>query len=130
MPHLPEQADMYPPIPEPPSRAPESMPRRVAEWCMRVWRPAGSVLAVGFALVLGWHVVNGKHGLSVWNQMRVEDKQLQKEIGDLQEENASLKVRIDRLKSNQDEIEHEAREKLHYAKQGEVIYTLPAEPAK
>jgi cell division protein FtsB len=28
--------------------------------------------------------------------------------------------------SGPDAIEHEAREKLHYAKPGEVIYTLPA----
>jgi len=36
-----------------------------------------------------------------------------------------LKQSIDRLKSDPDAIEHEAREKLHYAKPGEVIYTLP-----
>jgi cell division protein FtsB len=39
-----------------------------------------------------------------------------------------LRARIERLKSDPDAIEHEAREKLHYAKPGEVIYTLPAEP--
>ena len=89
-------------------------------------------MAVCLALLLGWHVVNGKHGLSTWNQKRIEDKQLQKEIDDLQEENARLRVRVDRLKSNPDEIEHEAREKLRYAKPGEVIYTLPeaSAPAK
>jgi cell division protein FtsB len=130
MPHVPEQADMYPPIPEPPARGPEPLTQRAYDWAMRAWRPAGSILAVCLALLMGWGVVNGKHGLSTWNQKRVEDKQLQKEIGDLEQENARLRTRVDRLKSNQDEIEHEAREKLHYAKPGEVIYTLPSTPAK
>jgi cell division protein FtsB len=39
-----------------------------------------------------------------------------------------LRERIERLKSDPDAIEHEAREKLHYAKPGEVIYALPAPP--
>jgi cell division protein FtsB len=36
-----------------------------------------------------------------------------------------MKDRIEHLKSDPDAIEREAREKLHYAKPGEVIYTLP-----
>ena len=91
----------------------------------RVWRPAGSVLAVALALLLTWHVINGKHGLSVWQQKRVEDKQLRKEIDSLQQENARLRQRVEKLKTDPHAIEREAREKLHYAKPGEVIYTLP-----
>ena len=53
--------------------------------------------------------------------------ELQKEIQDLQQENARLKVRVDRLKSDPDAIEHEAREKLRYAKPGEVIVDLSGE---
>jgi len=63
--------------------------------------------------------------LSVWHQKRAEDRELQREIKDVELENAQLKQSIDRLKSDPDAIEHEAREKLHYAKPGEVIYTLP-----
>ena len=101
---------------------------RVFEWASRVWRPAGTVVAVGLALLLTWHVVSGKHGLSVWQQKRVEDKQLRKEIEELEQENARLRTRIERLKSDPDAIEREARDKLHYAKPGEVIYALPPEP--
>jgi cell division protein FtsB len=54
---------------------------------------------------------------------------LQQEIQDLQQENAHMQQQIERLKSDPDTIEHEAREKLHYAKPGEVIYTLPDAPA-
>jgi cell division protein FtsB len=91
----------------------------------RTWRPVGTVVAVLLALLVMGHVINGNHGLSVWHQMRSEDRELQKEIKDVQQENAQLRQQIDRLKSDPDAIEHEAREKLHYAKPGEVIYSLP-----
>jgi cell division protein FtsB len=94
----------------------------------RAWRPAGTAVAVVLALLLTWHVINGQHGLSVWQQKRAEDRELQKEIQDLQKENAQLRQQVERLRSDPDAIEHEAREKLHYAKPGEVIYTLPATP--
>jgi len=113
------------------STEPAAVPVRVQalEWMRRGWRPAGTVLAVSLAALLMWHVINGKHGLSVWHQKRAEDRELQREIKDVELENAQLKQSIDRLKSDPDAIEHEAREKLHYAKPGEVIYTLP-EPAQ
>ncbi len=104
------------------------MPRRAMDWTLRVWRPASTVVAVGLALLITWHVINGRNGLTVWHQKRTEDLQLRKEIQDLQQENARLRDHIEKLKSDPDAIEHEAREKLHYAKPGEVIYTLPAPP--
>ena len=108
--------------------APHPLSQRLLEWALRVWRPAGSAVAVGLALLLTWHVINGKHGLSVWQQKRVEDKQLRKEIESLEQENARLRDRVEHLKSDPNAIEREAREKLHYAKPGEVIYTLPRDP--
>lgn len=110
---------------EPP--APEPIRRRALDLTARVWRPAGTAVAVALALLLGWHVFNGKHGLSSWHQMRQEDKGLQKEIQDLQQENARLRVRVDKLKTDPDAIEHEARETLRYAKPGEVIVDLSGE---
>ena len=107
---------------------PRPFSERAIEWAVRVWRPAGSILAVGLALLLTWHVINGKHGLSVWQQKRVQDKQLRKEIDALEQENARLRERVQKLKSDPDAIEREAREKLHYAKPGEVIYALPPDP--
>jgi len=108
--------------------APDALPRRALDWSLRVWRPAGSVVALGLALLLGWHVFNGKHGLSVWYQKRAEDRQLQLEIKDLEQENGRLCQQIERLKSDPKAIEQAARERLHYAKPGEVIYALPAQP--
>ncbi|MGA8086655.1 MAG: septum formation initiator family protein [Terracidiphilus sp.] len=99
--------------------------QRVIEWVQHGWRPAGTLFAVALALLFAWSVINGHHGLSSWYQQRTQEKQLKKEIQDLQQENAHLRDHVDRLKSDPNAIEHEAREKLHYAKPGEVIYTLP-----
>ena len=104
--------------------------QRAILWLQQGWRPAGTVFAVLLALAFAWSVVNGKHGLSTWYQQKTEEKQLQQEIQDLQQENAHLRQHVDRLKNDPDAIEHEAREKLHYAKPGEVIYTLPPDPQK
>jgi cell division protein FtsB len=98
---------------------------RALEFSQRAWRPAGTAVAVLLALTLMWHVLNGKNGLTAWHQKRAEDQQLQKEIDRLQDENARLKDHVDRLKSDPDAIEHEARERLHYAKPNEVIVALP-----
>ncbi len=104
-----------------------SLGKRMMEFAQRAWRPAGTVVAVGLALLVMTHVVNGKNGLTVWHQKRAEDKQLQQEIKQLEQENAALREQVERLKSDPDAIEHEAREKLHYAKPNEVIVALPAQ---
>lgn len=106
----------------------EPLSQQVLNWSARAWRPAATALAILLTLALGWHVVNGKDGVSVWEQKRQEDKQLKQEIDRLQQENQRLSVRVNRLKSDPDAIEHEAREKLHYARPGEVIYNLPPDP--
>ena len=94
----------------------------------RSWRQAGTVVAFGLAAWMMWHVINGQHGLSVWHKNHTQERELKKQIDDVQLENAQLRKQIERLKSDPDAIEHEAREKLHYAKPGEVIYALPEKP--
>ena len=100
----------------------------------RVWneyqanrRRIGTVAAVLFALFLTWHAVNGRNGLSSWQQKRAEDKALAQEIDRLTAENARLGQHVEHLKSDPEAIEREARVKLHYAKAGEVIVALPPE---
>jgi cell division protein FtsB len=86
-----------------------------------------SGLVVALALLLGWHVVNGKNGLSAWQQKRAEDRALRKEIDELNQENTRLRERIEQLKSNPDAIGIVAHDILHYAKPNEVIIQLPPE---
>lgn len=107
-------------------------PVPLSKWALdraqRLWRPAGTVVAVLLALLLTWHVIHGNHGLSVWVQKRAQDRALQQEIKNLQQENAQMRQQVERLNSDPEAIEREAREKLHYAKPGEVIYALPTQP--
>ena len=111
-----------------PDQAPVTLGKLTAHWARRLWRPAGTVVAVVLALLVTWHVIYGSHGISVWQQKRAEDRALQQEIKNLQQENAQMRQQIQHLQSDPDAIEREAREKLHYAKPGEVIYTLPDQP--
>ena len=96
-------------------------------------RRIGTVAAVLVAVLLAWHVVNGRNGLSSWQQKRSEDKSLTQEIDQLTAENARLSQHVDRLKSDPGAIEHEARSRLRYARPNEIIYALqqttPAQPS-
>jgi len=100
---------------------------RALNFAQRVWRPFASVLAVALAVLIVWHGVVGRNGLLVWQQKRVEDQQLRKEIDSLNQENARLRNRVERLKTNPDAIGVVARDKLHYTKQNEVIVDLSNE---
>jgi len=111
-----------------PAKKPRSIRDKALAQAQQIWRPAGTGVAVLLALLLTWHVIYGKHGISVWQQKRAEDKALQQEIQNLQQENAQMRRQIEHLQSDPDAIEREAREKLHYAKPGEVIYTLREQP--
>ena len=102
---------------------------RVAEFLYRVRRRIATALAVALAIFLGYHVIAGRNGVNVYEQKRAEDRSLRKDIDSLQEENARLKDHVDHLRSDPDAIEREARERLHYARPDEVIYTLSASPA-
>jgi cell division protein FtsB len=100
----------------------------------RVWaryqsnrRRIGTIAAILVALLLTWHAVTGRNGLSSWQQKRAEDKALAKEIDQLTAENAHLSQHVDRLKSDPGAIEYEARLRLRYARPNEIIYALPPE---
>jgi cell division protein FtsB len=85
-------------------------------------RRLGSVAAILVALFLAWHVVNGRNGLTSWQQKRVENKSLTQEIDQLTAENARLSHHVDRLKSDPGTIEHEARARFGYARPNEKIW--------
>lgn len=88
-------------------------------------RKAATLAAAALALGVGYHVVFGANGLTVYMEKRAETRTLKQQMVELQRENNELEEHVDRLKSDPDAIEHQAREDLHYAKPGEVIYTMP-----
>ena len=115
-------------MPETPQPAPvQPLARRLWTHYLTNRRRIGTVAAVLFALFLAWHAINGRNGLTSWQQKRAEDKALAQEIEQLTAENARLSQHVDRLKSDPGAIEHEARERLHYARPNEIIYALPAQ---
>jgi cell division protein FtsB len=87
-------------------------------------RRIATILAVGLASLLAYHVIFGSNGLTAYQQKRQEDRILNKQILDLQQENSRLQEHVENLNKDPDTIEHEARMILHYARPGEVIYKL------
>lgn len=108
--------------------ASESLPKRWWAQYLANRRRIGSVTAVLVAMLLGWHAVNGRNGLSSWQQKRETDKSLALEIDRLTAENARLSQHVERLKSDPGAIEHEARARLRYARPNEIIYALQETP--
>ena len=92
------------------------------------WRKVATGAAALLALAMGYHVIFGQNGLTVYQQKRQDAQSLDRHLHSLQKENEQLKGHVDRLKSDPNAIEHQAREELHYTRPGEVIYTLPAAP--
>jgi cell division protein FtsB len=107
-----------------PQQAEKGRMRRAGAAVFRVRRRIATGAAVVLAVFLAYHVVFGRNGVNNYEQKRVQDRQLQQKIDALQQENDRLKDHVGRLKNDPDAIEYEAREKLHYARPGEVIYTL------
>lgn len=107
-----------------PDRAKKGLFRRIRTEAFGMRRRAATAFAVLIALLLGYHVVFGTNGVNNYEQKRAQNRELQQQINSLQQENGNLKDHVARLKNDPDAIEFEAREKLHYTRPGEVIYTL------
>ncbi len=90
------------------------------------WRKVATGAAALLALAMGYHVIFGQNGLTVYQQKRQDTQTLDRQLRSLQRENDQLKGHVDRLQNDPNAIEHQAREELHYTRPGEVIYTLPA----
>jgi cell division protein FtsB len=76
------------------------------------------------------HVMFGANGMVVYRQKKAEYQTLQNEIEGLQKENDRYTQQVKSLQApDPNTIEKEAREQLHYARPGEVIYVAPPPPA-
>lgn len=82
--------------------------------------------AVGVLTVwLFVHVMFSANGMMVYKQKRAEVEGIRKDVDALQKENDTYTQQIKALKSDPKAIEKEAREQLHYARPGEVVYVAP-----
>ena len=99
------------------------IPVRAGQVLYRMRRRIATAAVIVAALFFGYHAIFGENGVNVYEQRRAEDAAIKKHIGELQQENAKLQQQVKALKTDPDAIEHEARERLHYARPGEVIWT-------
>jgi cell division protein FtsB len=67
----------------------------------------------------------GANGMVIYRSKRAERLKLQADIEKLQKENNLYMDQIRGLQSDPKAIEKEAREQLHYARPGEVVYVAP-----
>ena len=94
-----------------------------AGFVYRMRRRIATGAVVVAALFFGYHAFFGENGVNMYAQKRAEGRDLTKRIDDLQQQNTRLQQQVKELKTDPDAIEHEARERLHYARPGEVIWT-------
>lgn len=99
-------------------------------WLAREWRRLGTATAMALIVGLLLHAMFGANGMVVYRQKRAEMQALQTEVDRLQKANEQYAERIKLLKSDPAAIEKEAREQLHYARKGEVVFVAPETPQK
>jgi cell division protein FtsB len=78
---------------------------------------------------MGYHVVFGQNGLTAYEKKLADARVLNQQVRRLTEQNQQLQGHVERLQDDPGAIEHQAREELHYTRPGEVIVTLPDQPA-
>ncbi len=99
----------------------------VARARVSTWRRKAAIVVAGaLAVGMGYGVVFGHNGLTVYARKRQEEHSLRSQMQQLEHDNARLRGHVDRLQNDPSAIEHQAREELHYTRADEVIYTLPA----
>jgi cell division protein FtsB len=83
----------------------------------------------GVAVLTIWlfaHVMFGANGMVVYRQKKTEFQSLQTQIDGLQKENNLYTQQVKSLQAPEpNTIEKEAREQLHYARPGEVVFFAP-----
>ncbi|MBI2683137.1 MAG: septum formation initiator family protein [Acidobacteriales bacterium] len=97
----------------------------MAGWLYRSRRKLATMTVVMVTGLLAYHAAFGDNGMVVYTEKRSEHRKLDQDIQSLQQENQRLQQHIDSLRTDPKSIEKEAREQLHYARPGEVVYTVP-----
>ncbi len=87
-----------------------------------------TVAVAVLAVFLAVHVIFGANGMVVYQKKKAEYHKLQKDVDQIQQQNQTLSEQIKALKTDPAAIEKEAREQLHYARPGEIVYLAPGQP--
>ena len=116
-------------------RAPQA--EELAERTAEKFRPAllwffaaeQRLATAGVCILTAWmfvHIVFGSNGMVMYRQKHAEYQALEKDLTRVQKENQQYTEQIKELKTDPAAIEREAREQLHYARPGEMVYVAPA----
>ena len=95
------------------------------ELLYRIRRQLATAAVGALTVWLFVHVMFSANGMVAYKEKRAEIEMLRKEVNGLQSENDTYTQQIKALKSDPKAIEKEAREQLHYARPGEVVYVAP-----
>ncbi len=95
-------------------------------WLARMRRKMATVAVLLLAIWVFAHATFGDNGIVVYNKKHADFIRLTAENGRLKKENDACRQNINSLKSDKKAIEKEAREMLHYARPGEILYVSPA----
>lgn len=94
-------------------------------WDAATLRRYATYVLVVVCIALLVHEILGAHGFMALRQDKKEIESLRQQIRQLQDENEQLDKRIKALQSDPKAIERLAREKMRFARPGELIYTVP-----
>jgi cell division protein FtsB len=102
--------------------------RPASTWLYNSRRRLATLGVAALTVWLFLHVMFGANGMVVYRQKRAEYQTLRHQIDQLQKDNGHYTGQIKALQTDPKTIEKEAREQLHYARPGEVVYVAPAPP--
>lgn len=100
------------------------------EWDHKTLRRNAIVALALLSIALVVHEIFGEHGYLAMRRQQQQYQAFQDQIQKLKQENQRLEKQVQSLKSDPQAIEKLAREQMHLARPGEIIYTLPSRNAK
>ncbi len=86
------------------------------------------LMVMAAALIV--HEIFGQNGYLALRKQKQEYQALEQQIEQLKKENQELEKQVQALRSNPKAIEKVARDDMHLARPGEIIYTLPDKDPK
>ncbi len=95
------------------------------DWDHKTLRRNAIFVMALLSLIMLMHEVFGSNGYLTLRHEKKEYTSLQKQIQTVSEQNKQLEQKIQALKNNPEAVEKQARDQLHLARPGEIIYMLP-----
>jgi cell division protein FtsB len=99
------------------------------EWDQKTLRRNAILVLALLSIVLIVHEIFGQNGYLVMRRQAREVQARKAQIQKLTQANQQLEHQVKALKTDPEAIEKLAREQMHMARPGEIIYTLPQKKA-